>query len=138
MAATPTIDQIGVFPADGEQARKDRVFYKLSDETAIKMISGRKMPCLINLWASNDVMQFGTIKLQAGGPGPWQTEYDAHKGDAVFHVLHGPMTFYVKERHETYDVQEGDFMFIPEGETYKIINYTAQTIEAVFAIAPQL
>lgn len=100
--------------------------------------SGKKTPALLSVWASNDVVQFGTIKVLSGGAGPQQTEYDSHKGDAVFHVLHGPMTFYIKDRKETYDVQEGDFMFIPEGEIYKIINFYEKTIEAVFAIAPEL
>lgn len=130
--------QIGSFPAPGPEAREKKLFYHLTGDEGIKMISGKKTPALISLWASNDVVQFGTIKILSGGPGPQQTEYDQHPGDAVFHVLQGPMTFFVKDRVETYDVQEGDFMFLPAGETYKIINYTGHTIKAVFAIAPKL
>lgn len=132
-----TLNDLGRFPAAGPEARDAMLFYKLSDENSIRMISGKRTPALLSVWASNDVVQFGTIKLLTGGPGPQQTEYDKHPGDAVFHVLSGPMTFYMKERGETFDVEEGDFMVIPAGETYKIINYYGKTIEAVFIVAPE-
>lgn len=130
-------EDLGKFPAGGPEAREAALFYKLTEEDGIKMISGKKTPALLSVWASNDVIQFGTIKLLSGGPGPQQTEYDTHKGDAVFHVLAGPMTFFLPDRVETFDVEEGDFMFIPEGERYKIINYTGKTTKAVFMTAPE-
>ena len=131
------LSDLGKFPADGAAAREQKVFYHLSDEKSIKMISGKKTPALLSVWASNDVVQFGTIKLLAGGAGPQQTEWDKHPGDIVFYVLKGPMTFYVKEQGDTFDVEEGDFMYIPAGMTYKIINYYGKSIEAVFSVAPE-
>ena len=132
-----TIDRLGAFPEEGRKAREDKIFYKLGDENSIHMISGEKTPALLSVWCSNDVIQFGTIKLLSGGPCPQQTEFDSHKGDAVFYVLKGPMTFFIKDRKETYDVESGDFMFVPEGETYKIVNYYGSTAEAVFMVAPE-
>lgn len=130
--------QIGHFPADGVQAREDKVFYKLTEDDAIKLISGDRTPALISLFCSNDVVQFGTEKILAGGPGPQQTEADSHPGDGIFYVLDGPATFFFPERTETYDVQEGDFMFVPAGEKYKIINFTGHAIKVVFIVAPTL
>ncbi len=46
------------------------------------------------------------------------------------------MTFYLPDRQETYDVAKGDFMFVPEGERYKIINYYGHTVKAQFVVAP--
>lgn len=132
------LKDLGKFPAPGPESREEKLFYKLSEDTGIKMISGKRTPALLSLWASNDVVSFGTIKLLSGGAGPQQTEYDKHPGDAAFYVLDGPMTFYCPERNETFDVAEGDFMFIPEGDSYKIINYTGKTIRAVFMVAPCL
>lgn len=129
---------VGKFPVEGAKAREAALLYKLTDDTGIKMISGNRTPALLSLWASNDVIQFGTVILLSGGPGPQQTEYDSHPGDAVFYVLEGPMTFYIPDRVETYDVEAGNFMFIPEGERYKIINYIGKSIKAVFMIAPEL
>ena len=134
----PTIDKIGVFPVSGPESRERKEFYHLSDKESLHLISGEKTPALLSLWCSNDFVHFGTIRLLSGGPCPQQTEYDSHKGDAVFYVKKGPMTFFIRDRKETYDVREGDYMFIPEGETYKIINYYGHTAEAVFAVAPEL
>ena len=130
------LEELGRFPADGPESREKQLFYKLTEDDSIRMISGRKTPALLSMWASNDVMQFGSIRLLSVGVGPQQTEYDVHKGDAVFYILEGPMTFYLPDRQETYDVAKGDFMFIPEGERYKIINYYGHTVKAQFVVAP--
>ena len=133
----PMLKDLGQYPASGPESRDEKLFYHLTEENSIRMISGKKTPALLSVWASNDVVQFGTLKLLSGGAGPQQTEWDSHKGDAVFYVLEGPMTFFIKGRSETYDVQQGDFMFIPAGETYKIINYYGKSIKAVFSVAPE-
>lgn len=132
-----TVDDLGAFPVSGPLSRKERLFYKLTEENSIRMISGEKTPALLSVWCSNDLIQFGTIRLLSGGAGPQQTEFDTHAGDAVFYVLDSPMTFFIKDRNETYDVQPGEYMVIPEGETYKIINYYGKTTKAVFAVAPK-
>jgi len=129
--------EFGRYPVPGPESREAAVFYKLTEDDGIKMISGRKTPALMSVWASNDVMQFGSVKILSGGAGPQQTEYDVHKGDAVFYVLEGPMTFYCPDRGETFNVEEGDFMFLPEGERYKIINYTGKSVKAIFLVAPE-
>lgn len=132
------IKNIGSFPENGKLAREKKLFYKLSEEDSIRMISGTKTPALISLWASNDVMQFGTYKLLSGGPMPQQSEYDSHPGDAVFHVLEGTGTFFIPDTKETFVVEKGDFMTIPENTVYKIINYYGSTLKMVFVIAPKL
>ena len=131
-----SLERLGRFPADGPVAREAKTFYKLTEEDSIRMISGERTPALISVWASNDVMQFGTIRILSGGSGPQQTEFDTHAGDAVCYVLDGPVTFFLPDWSETYDVEAGDFMFIPEGERYKMLNYTGHTIKALFTIAP--
>lgn len=133
----PSMADIGSWPARGPQAREDQVFYKLSEDDSIRLISGTHTPALISLWASNDVMQFGTFKLLSGGPQPQQTEWDSHKGDAVFMVLEGTATFFTRQK-ETFLVEKGDFMLVPEGTEYKIINYYGETLKLVFVVAPEL
>ncbi|MEE8886575.1 MAG: cupin domain-containing protein [Eubacteriales bacterium] len=130
-------NDLGNFPANGPQSREEKVFYKLTDDNCIKMISGSRTPALLNVWVSNDVIQFGNIKILTGGPGPQQTEWDSHPGDAVFYIKEGPVTFLIRETKETFNVEEGDFMFIPEGSTYKMINFYGKPAKAVFMVAPR-
>ncbi|MBQ9611771.1 MAG: cupin domain-containing protein [Lachnospiraceae bacterium] len=128
---------LGHFPASGPEGREKKLFYKLTEQNGIKMISGTKTPALMSVWASNDVMQFGTIKILTGGPAPQQTEYDTHAGDAIFYVMDGPATFFLPDRTQTFNVEPGDFMFIPQGERYKIINYYGHTAKVLFFVAPE-
>ena len=133
--ALPT--ELGRFPAPGPEAREKKLFYRLTEDEGIKLISGTRTPALLSVWASNDVMQFGTIRILSGGPGPQQTETDEHPGDAVFYVTRGPLTFYLPDTKETFDVSEGDYMFLPEHTKYKMINYYGHTAKAVFMVAPE-
>ena len=132
------LKDLGAYPAPGPESREKKEFYKLTEEDSIWMISGDRTPALMSVWASNDKVQFGTLKLVSGGSeGPVQTEYDAHPGTAVFYVLEGTATFLIKDRKETYDVAKGDFMFIPQNECYKIINYDGSSTKLIFAVAPE-
>lgn len=130
-------NDLGHFPATGSEGREKKVFYRLTEKDGIKIISGDKTPVLLSVWASNDVIQFGTVKLLAGGPAPQQTEYDTHPGDAVFYVLDGPMTFFCPDMVQTFDVKAGDYFFLPENTRYKIINYYGHTAKAIFMVAPK-
>lgn len=133
----PTMADIGVFPAAGPAARERQEFYKLTEDTSIRLISGTETPALISLWASNDVMQFGTLKVLTGGPKPQQTEWDSHAGDAAFMVLGGTATFFTRDK-QTFLIEQGDFMLLPAKTEYKVINYYGGTLKLVFVIAPGL
>ena len=139
MAAT--MADVGHFPVSGPEGREKQLFYEVGDCNAIRIISGDRTPALITLWVSNDVVQFGTVELMAGGNTPQQTEWDEHPGDAVFYVLEGPITFYTgnyaDDTQQTFNVDPGDYMLVPEGTRYKIINFCGHRVKAVFAIAPE-
>ena len=132
---------LGQFPMSGPEGREQKVFSRLTEEDGIKMISGEVTPALMSVWASNDVIQFGTMKLLSGGATPQQTEWDQHPGDAVFYVIDGPVTFYTgefeKETQQTFNVEVGDYMFIPEGTRYKMINFYGSTAKVLFMVAPE-
>ena len=131
-----TRSDLGHFPADGPEGREMKTFYRLKEENGIKMISGDVTPALISVWCSNDVVQFGSIKVLTGGTVPQQTEWDEHNGDACFYVVDGPLTFFTGDK-QTFNVEKGNFFFLPEHTRYKIINYYGHTGKALFAIAPE-
>lgn len=133
-----TIKDLGSFPVEGEKARESAEFYVINNESALKVISGKKSPVMLNFYTSNDVVNLGEMLIPTGGVGPRQTEFDTHPGDAVFYIKQGPLTFFLPDIGETYHVENGDFMFIPENNRYKIINYTGKLAKAIFIVAPQL
>ena len=132
------MNQLGQFPVDGKEGRETGTFYKVTGDTALKVVSGRKTPVLLKFFVSNDVVSVGEMILPTGGIGPRQTEFDVHDGDAVFYVKEGPLTFFFKESKEVFYVENGEFAFIPKGYEYKVINYGGKEAKAVFIIAPSL
>ncbi|MBQ7372633.1 MAG: cupin domain-containing protein [Blautia sp.] len=131
-----TRSQLGAFPASGQEGREKKLFYRLRETDGIKMVSGERTPALISVWASNDVIQFGTEKILAGGAVPQQTDWDSHPGDACFYVLDGPVTFFTEDK-QTFHVETGDYFILPENTKYKIINYYGHTVKVLFMIAPK-
>lgn len=132
------LNRLGKFPEDGSKGRETGEFVKITKDTTLNIVSGRKNPVLLKFFCSNDVTNMGQMIIPAGGIGPRQTEYDKHKGDAVFYVEEGPATFLMKESEETYHVEKGEFMFIPEETEYKVINYTGNLVKCIFIVSPEL
>jgi gentisate 1,2-dioxygenase len=129
---------IGKWPVDGKDARKTGTFYKVTRENMLRMIHGEEHPVVMNFFVSNDLVHVGKLEIPCGGKGPRISQVDQHKGDAVFYVEAGPVTFFFPDTYDVFHVQIGDYMFIPENTKYQCINYTDQVIKAVFIIAPEL
>ena len=104
----------------------------------MRIVSGENSPVLLRFIASSDVLQMGELTIPAGGVGPRQTEYDRHAGDVVFYVRQGTLTFLLKDSGDVFEVEEKEYMFIPENTEYKCINYSDSVIKTIFLAAPEL
>ena len=134
-----TTDDIGRWPVPGPECRKDpKLFYHITDEKKLLNIHGTQYPMLIKFFVSNDLVHMGEFILPAGGTGSRASEPDSHKGDCVLFVEWGPITVFLPDTLEAFDVQPEEVMFIPEGVSYQLINYTTGTVKAIFSIAPGL
>ena len=132
-----TTDDIGRWPVPGPQCRKAPVlFYHITEEKKLLNVHGTQYPMLIKFFVSNDLLHMGEFILPAGGTGSRASEPDSHRGDAVLFVEEGPVTFFLTETLEAFDVQEREAMFIPEGVSYQMINYTDHRNKVIFSIAP--
>lgn len=130
--------QMGHFPVDGPAGREAGVFYKINNDNALYVVNGKKLPTLMKFFVSNDVVHVGQHVVPAGGIGPRQTEYDTHPGDAVFYVEDYEMAFQLPDIEQTFLVKPGEFMFIPSGNRYKMINYNSKPAHVVFIVAPRM
>lgn len=132
-------DDIGRWPIDGPEGREDpRLFYRIREEDKLLNIYGPNNPMLIKFFVSNDLLHMGEFILPAGGKGPRLSEVDVHKGDCVLFIKDGPITVYLPETQEAFIVNEEDTMFIPEGVSYRLMNFNAKPVKAIFGIAPEL
>jgi gentisate 1,2-dioxygenase len=91
---------------------------------------------LIKFFVSNDLVHMGEFILPASGTGSRASEPDSHRGDALLFVEEGTVTFFLTATLEAFDVQEDEAMFIPEGVSYQMINYTDHRNKIIFSIAP--
>ena len=134
-----TTDDVGRWPVPGPECRKDpKLFYHITDEKKLLNIHGTQYPMLIKFFVSNDLVHMGEFILPAGGTGSRASEPDSHKGDCVLFVEWGPITVFLPDTLEAFDVQPEEVMFVPEGVSYQLINYTTGTVKAIFSIAPGL
>jgi gentisate 1,2-dioxygenase len=125
------------WPISGEEARKKPVeHYKIPREKMLNAVYGKTHPTLIRFYVSNDLVQMGEIILPPCSEGSRCTEPMAHKGDTALYVQHGPVTVYLPETQEAWELQEEEAFFIPGGVKHQIINYTDKVIKVIFAIAP--
>jgi mannose-6-phosphate isomerase-like protein (cupin superfamily) len=134
-----TTDDIGRWPVPGPECRQPPVlFYHITEDKKLLNIHGNQYPMLIKFFVSNDLVQMGEFILPAGGTGSRASEPDCHRGDAVLFVEEGPVTFFLTETREAFDIQEEEAMFIPAGISYQMINYTDHRNKTIFSIAPTM
>ena len=132
-----TTDDIGRWPVDGPESRKDPVlFYHITEEKKLINVHGIDFPMLIKFFVSNDLLHMGEFILPSGGTGCRASEPDSHAGDCALYVEEGPITVFLPDSKDTFDVQVGEVMFLPEDTTYMLINYTNCRVKAIFSIAP--
>jgi gentisate 1,2-dioxygenase len=134
-----TTDDIGRWPVHGPDCRKEPIlFYHISEEKKLLNVHGTEYPMLIKFFVSNDLVHMGEFIIPSGGTGSRASEPDSHKGDCALYVEDGPVTVFITETMEAFDIQKEEVMFIPEGVEYQMINYTDHTVKVIFSIAPEL
>jgi len=134
-----TTDDIGRWPVNGKDCRKEPIlFYHITEEKKLLNVHGTEYPMLVKFFVSNDLCHMGEFILPAGGTGSRASEPDSHKGDCCLNVEIGPITVFLSESKQAYDVQEGEAFFIPEGVKYQLINYSDHVVKMIFSIAPSI
>lgn len=137
MTRNLSIDFLGKWPIPGEEARrKPARMMVVSRDKMLRLIHGERAPMYVVLYVSNDLLHVGEFVIPAGGPSVRASDIEDHKGDEVFYVVEGPVSVFLTETKQTFEVQEGDAFLIPEGTKHQYVNFTDKTVKAVFAVAP--
>ncbi|HWQ79374.1 MAG TPA: hypothetical protein VN381_11180 [Anaerovoracaceae bacterium] len=131
-----SLDRIGTWPVDGREVRKTGEFVKITQENMLRTIHGDTHPIPFNFFVSNDYCHMGEFLVPVGGEGVRASEPISHKGDATVYVESGPITFFFPDTYETFIVEEGEVMYIPENHRYQCINYTGKIVKGIFSVSP--
>ena len=132
-----TSADIGAFPMSGEEARRAKKLLRIGREDMLHVVKGERNPVLLSFFVSNDFCHMGKIVLPTG-EGSRFSEPMRHAGDMVAYVEKGPLVFVVPASKETFVVETGDAMFLPEGTEYQLVNYEPHAVNAIFMVAPAL
>lgn len=130
------INQLGRFPLEGKEARtKPIYYYVMNEKNCITTIFGLKHPMRIRFFVSNDYLHTGEFYLPSGGVGSRVSEIDFHDGDMVIYGTKGPITVFLPITTETFQIEEGDIMYLPPRTRYQFINYNSGPIVGYFTVA---
>ncbi len=130
-----TAKDVGSFPLSGEEARRRKELFRLTAEDALHVVKGEASPVLLSFFVSNDYCHMGRVIVPTG-EGSRFSEPFRHGGDLVAYVEKGPLVFFLTDTRETFVVEQGEAMFVPEGREYQLVNYSSHAVSAIFMAAP--
>ena len=84
---------------------------------------------------SNDFLHMGEYVLPAGGVVTRHSEVLCQESESFLLGMEGPMTVYMTDTRETYQLKHYEGLYIPAGMKYQLINYSSGCARAIFAIA---
>ncbi len=132
-------ESIGKWPVPGKEARvKPPKHYLITRRDALQVIHGKDHPMLETFYVSNDFIHFSTIELPSGGESVRSSEPEIHKGDEALYVLNGPIAVFLPATEDTFEVKDGEVMFVPEGIKHQYVNYTQHVVKAIHVVAPEI
>lgn len=132
------IDLLGRWPIDGKEARRCKDHIKIGKDKILPLVHGKTHPMIVRFFVSNDLVHMGEFELPLGGEGPRTSEPEIHKGDETLYVASGPITVFLPDRLDAFEVPEGSVMLIPEGVKHQYQNFTDKIVKGIFSIAPDL
>jgi len=132
------IELLGRWPIDGKEARRLKEHIKIDANKMLTLIHGKTHPMIVRFYVSNDLCHMGEFELPPGGEGPRTSEPETHEGDEVLYAASGPITVFLPDKLDAYEVPEGAVMLIPEGIKHQYQNFTDKVVKGIFSIAPNL
>lgn len=136
------LKQIGHWPPETAQARKEKLHVHIPPEKSLKMIHGKDHHTRMDLFISNDQCHVGTHTI----PGGKFADPETNAGDKCILVLEGRMQIRILETAAeessvstpAWDVGENEVFFVPEGTCHQVFNLGKGVLRYLFTVAPGL
>ena len=135
-------DYIGNWPADTEDARKEKRHMHIPPEKALTVVHGNEYETKVTFFVSNKRCHLGKMEICQGK----NTDPETHKGDEICMVLKGRIQIVILSELEdekavsrkAYEINEGGRFLIPEGFKHQYFNLGLGMAEILFTVAPDL
>ena len=101
-------------------------------EAALHFVQGSRKPLLVSVLSSSSQLTAGRFRLAAGT----HSEPEKHPGDEVVYALSGRLHVHLPERGVWFELNRLDCLYLPEGTVHEYWSYGADSVTAVFCVAP--
>ena len=130
-----SVDQLGVWPAEGSVLREKKVIYHITEDKKLKVINGDTRPVLMKFAVSNDFMDLGEYIVPSGGVVTRHSEVIEHPAEFFIFGMDGEMTVYLTETRETYILKRYEGLYLPPYTKYQLVNYGTVSARSLFMVA---
>ena len=136
------LKQIGNWPPETKQARKEKLHVHIPPEKSLKLIHGKDHHTRMDIFISNEQNTTGIHTI----PGGKFADPETNAGDKCILVLEGKMQIRVFQTQadeisvstEAWEVKEHEVFFVPEGVRHQVFNLGAGTLRYLFTVSPAL
>lgn len=136
------LKQIGNWPAETAQARKEKLHIHIPPAKSLKLIHGKDHHTRMDLFISNEHCHVGIHTI----PGGKFADPETNAGDKCILVLQGKMQIRMIHTEadeasvssEAWEVGENEVFFVPEAMRHQVFNLGEGTLRYLFTTAPGL
>lgn len=135
------LKQIGNWPPETKDARKQKLHIHIPPEKSLKLIHGKDHHSRMDLFISNENCHVGINTI----PGGKFADAEINGGDKCILVLEGKAQVRILEKDEkdavstpAWEVNKNEVFFVPEGIRHQVFNLGKGTLRYLFTVAPDL
>ncbi len=130
-----SVDQLGVWPVEGNLLREKKVIYHITEDKKLRVINGDTRPILMKYAVSNDFMDLGEYIVPSCGVVTRHSEVIEHPAESFIFGMDGEMTVYLTETRETYILKRYEGLYLPPHTKYQLVNYGTASARSLFMVA---
>jgi quercetin dioxygenase-like cupin family protein len=127
--------KLGRWPLAAAELREKETMRVLGKGDLTWRLEGSDANLLVALYVSTEHLTVGRMTLLPGQ----QSGHRTHQGEAALYVERGVASVFTPNDGPPswFELEPGDGFFVPEGSSYELFNFSGDTVEAVFGVAPE-
>jgi mannose-6-phosphate isomerase-like protein (cupin superfamily) len=128
---------LGRWPMQRDEHDRGATMQVLRDDDLLWRLEGTSGGALTSIYVSTEHLTAGKVHLRPGG----QTAVQSHAGDKTLYVLRGTANVYLPDAdgpngQRWFELAPRDGFYLPEGARHQLRNISGESVELLFAVAP--
>jgi mannose-6-phosphate isomerase-like protein (cupin superfamily) len=128
---------LGRWPMEKGEHARGATMRVLRDDDLLWRLEGTSGGALACIYVSTEHLTAGKIQLRPGG----ETDVQRHAGDKSLYALEGTANIYLPDAdcpngQRWFELSPRDGFYLPEGTRHQLRNISGESVEVLFAVAP--